>query len=140
VGHPLPPNPPRVGCRHRVLESDQGLESSPDLQPSDFGGSLSFFAVLLVILVVGCLEWLAHEELHIPFQEGGLSLSDILAHVQFLLAKQACHCLMEEGPWPITWRTGLAYTCERTFISSPGYGLHTENIRCLDETSTLGTS
>ncbi len=48
--------------------------------------------------MAGCLDQLAHEDLQIPFPKGGLCISDILTHAQFLLAKQACHAWWSRAP------------------------------------------
>ncbi len=75
----------------------------------------------------GCLEWLAHEELHIPFSEGGLRLSSIPSRAQALLAKQACHRLAAGGrpARHLAYWIGLRL---RPYLPALGSGLHAEDI------------
>jgi hypothetical protein len=76
----------------------------------------------------GCLERLSHEELHIPFSEGGLRLSSIATRAQALLAKQACHRLAGGGGRParhLAYWIGLRL---RLYLPALGAGLHAEAI------------
>jgi hypothetical protein len=75
----------------------------------------------------GRLEQLAHEELHIPFSEGGLCLSSMASRAQVLLAKQACRRLARGGR-PARHLTYLIGLRLRPYLPALGTGLHAEDI------------